>query len=31
VNGQIAQLGQKADPAVDKITVDGKSIAAVNP
>ena len=28
VNGQIAQLGQKADPAVDKITVDGKPIAA---
>jgi 23S rRNA pseudouridine2605 synthase len=28
VNGQIASLGQKADPAVDKITVDGKPIAA---
>lgn len=28
VNGQIAQLGQKADPGVDKITVDGKPIAA---
>lgn len=28
VNGQIASLGQKADPAVDKITIDGKSIAA---
>jgi 23S rRNA pseudouridine2605 synthase len=28
VNGQIAQLGQKADPAIDKITVDGKPIAA---
>ncbi|HEX2995401.1 MAG TPA: pseudouridine synthase [Anaerolineales bacterium] len=28
VNGQIAELGQKADLAVDKITVDGKSIAA---
>ena len=28
VNGQIAILGQKADPAVDKITVDGKPIAA---
>ena len=28
VNGQIAELGQKADPAVDKITVDGKAIAA---
>ena len=28
VNGQIVQLGQKADPAIDKITVDGKPIAA---
>src|SRR5512143_2611616 len=28
VNGQIAELGQKADPAIDKITVDGKPIAA---
>ena len=28
VNGQIAILGQKADPAKDKITVDGKPIAA---
>lgn len=28
VNGQLAELGQKADPAVDKITVDGKAIAA---
>lgn len=28
VNGQIASLGQKADAAVDKITVDGKPIAA---
>jgi 23S rRNA pseudouridine2605 synthase len=28
VNGQIATLGQKADPATDKITVDGKPIAA---
>lgn len=28
VNGQIAELGQKADPVVDKITVDGKPIAA---
>lgn len=27
VNGQIASLGQKADPTVDKITVDGKPIA----
>jgi 23S rRNA pseudouridine2605 synthase len=29
VNGKIAELGQKADPAADKITVDGKTIAAV--
>jgi 16S rRNA U516 pseudouridylate synthase RsuA-like enzyme len=28
VNGQLASLGQKADPAVDKISVDGKPIAA---
>src|SRR5687767_1726964 len=28
VNGQLATLGQKADPATDKITVDGKPIAA---
>lgn len=28
VNSQIASLGQKADPTVDKITVDGKPIAA---
>lgn len=28
VNGQIASLGQKADPVTDKITVDGKLIAA---
>jgi len=28
LNGQIAILGQKADPAIDKITVDGKPIAA---
>ena len=29
VNGQmIASLGQKADPTIDKITVDGKAIAA---
>src|SRR4030067_3605728 len=27
VNGKIASLGQKADPTVDKITVDGKPIA----
>ena len=28
VNGQIATLGKKADPVIDKITVDGKPIAA---
>lgn len=28
VNGQIATLGQKADPTKDKITVDGKPILA---
>ena len=28
VNGQVASLGQKADPAIDKVTVDGKPIAA---
>ena len=28
VNGQLAKLGQKADPSKDKITVDGKPIAA---
>ena len=28
VNGQIATLGQKANPTTDKITVDGKPIAA---
>jgi 23S rRNA pseudouridine2605 synthase len=28
VNGQLASLGQKADPAVDKISVDGKPISA---
>ena len=28
VNGQLAELGQKADPIVDKITVDGKAISA---
>ncbi len=27
INGQIAILGQKADPVVDKITLDGKPIA----
>lgn len=29
LNGKIAELGQKADPAVDTITVDGKPIPAV--
>ncbi len=28
VNGQLASLGQKADSRIDKITVDGKPIAA---
>ena len=28
VNGQIASLGQKADSATDKVTLDGKPIAA---
>lgn len=28
VNGKIAELGQKADPLVDSISVDGKPIAA---
>jgi len=28
VNGKLAELGQKADAATDKITVDGKPIAA---
>jgi len=28
VNGKIAELGQKADSSIDKITVDGKPIAA---
>jgi len=28
VNGQTASLGQKADPVMDKITLDGKPIAA---
>jgi 23S rRNA pseudouridine2605 synthase len=31
VNGKIAELGQKADPAIDKITVDGKPISAAEP
>lgn len=29
VNGQLAELGQKADLAVDKITVDGKALPAM--
>ena len=29
VNGKLAELGQKADPGTDKITVDGKPIPAV--
>jgi len=28
VNGQVAEIGQKADPAKDKISLDGKVIAA---
>ena len=28
VNGQLASLGGKADPAIDKITLDGRPIAA---
>lgn len=28
VNGKVAELGQKADPATDKITLDGKAISA---
>ena len=31
VNGQVAQLGQKADPNRDRITVDGKSVRAKRP
>ena len=31
VNGQVASLGQKADPASDKITLDGRPIAAAEP
>ena len=31
VNGQIASLGQKADAASDKISLDGKLIAAADP
>jgi 23S rRNA pseudouridine2605 synthase len=28
VNGKLAELGQKGDPAIDKITFDGKAITA---
>jgi len=28
VNGQVAKIGQKADPSKDKITLDGKPVAA---
>jgi len=28
VNGQVAELGQKADPAKDKITLDGRPVSA---
>jgi len=28
VNGQVAKIGQKADPAKDKITLDGKPVTA---
>lgn len=31
VNGDVASLGQKADPASDKITLDGRVIAAAEP
>ena len=30
VNGQIASLGQKVDPATDKISLDGKVVAATD-
>jgi len=29
VNGQVAKIGQKANPSKDKITLDGKPVAAV--
>jgi 23S rRNA pseudouridine2605 synthase len=29
VNGQVAELGQKADPAIDRITLDGKALPKV--
>lgn len=28
VNGRVAQLGEKADPATDKVTIDGEALAA---
>lgn len=28
INGKVAELGQKADPTIDKITLDGKLISA---
>jgi len=31
VNGRVAILGQKADPAVDHITLDGKALASLEP
>ena len=31
VNGRVAQLGQRADPQRDRITLDGRSIAASAP
>ena len=31
VNGQVAGLGDKADPAVDDIRLDGKAVAAIGP
>ena len=31
VNGQLAELGQKADVAVDRVTLDGKLIAKGEP
>lgn len=31
LNGQVAQLGQKADPGHDRITVDGKPVQAARP
>ena len=31
VNGETAGVGAKADPAVDEIRLDGKTIAAIGP